>query len=231
MADDRYTLRSIYLQGLDLRSRDDPHEYWMPEQIVTEFSNVEIVDALHYLGEKGLAEVLYSGGDYGIAPARITWQGQDFLQQASTYVESHGDLASLARATINYTTNNTTNNTTLTNSTATTVTTGGSGHTFSGVFTAIQGPRADEIGDALQHLTAEIADDENLPIHIKEEANEHVQAVGMELSKPESERSVEKIQHRWDRLLSLLPSAPATLDLANTVGKLILAAQGSGLVS
>lgn len=225
MAADRDTLRSMYLQGLDLRSRDDPYEYWMPEQIVTEFSDQEVVDALRYLGEKGLAEVLYSSGDYGIAPARITWQGQDFLRQASTYAGSRGELASLARATINYTTNNTT----VTNSTVAAVTTGGTGHTFSGVFTTIQGPRGNEIGEALQRLSAEIAGDKNLPVHIKEEANEHLQAVSTELSKPESERNPEKIQHRWDRLLGLLPSAPAALDLANTAGKLILAAQASGL--
>jgi len=221
MANERDARRLMYLQALDQRSELEPYEYWDPHNLVEGYTDPQIQDALNYLEQKGLAEVLHAGGDFGLSAARITAFGQDFLSTAQSYTNDP-TLGGLARATITVH-HNTTN---ITGSTVGTLASGGSGHTLSGNVTIINHPQAEALTEALQRLGAGIEADATLPAHIKEEAGEGVEAVTKELAKPESEQNQEKIKHRWERVSTLVASAPPLLELMNTAAKVLFLSHG-----
>lgn len=73
-------LRRMYLEGLELRYRDSPHEYWPPNTVVQGFEEWEITDALEYWRDLGFIEIFAQSGDQGMWGARITSRGRTYLR-------------------------------------------------------------------------------------------------------------------------------------------------------
>ncbi len=88
MADDRQVTRMKYLRALDQKSQDEPYAHWEPDKLVDGYTDTQVQDALRYLEEKGYAEIHHSIGDRGLAPARITASGQDFLNTQARALSS-----------------------------------------------------------------------------------------------------------------------------------------------
>lgn len=217
MTDDRDKRRLMYLQALDERSHEDPYAHWEPHELVENYTESQIQDALQYLEAKDFIEVQHSIGDHGLSDARITAYGQDFLSNAQSFT-SDRSLGGLARAAV------TINNTTFAGPNFGQSVSGGTGHTFSGAI--INHPQADALRDAFHAFDATLAQDGTLPAHLKEEVGEQVQVVRAELAKPLAEQNKEKIASRWERVSDLIRSAPPLLEIGATIGRLLVMAHG-----
>ncbi|MDB5057815.1 MAG: hypothetical protein JWO59_1287 [Chloroflexi bacterium] len=223
MTVDRNQARMTLLRALDNASYQDPYEYWEPAYLETGLTELQLVDAIRNLSEKGLIEALHSLGDQGLAASRITALGQDFINDLDRY-SSDSNLGSLARAgiTIHH------NTTTIADSTVGIVSSGGSSNTFSGTVTIIHHPQADALRRGFQDFDAALAQAATLDEDEKDEIRQNVQVVCKELAKPPEDQRQEVIERRWRRVESLTVVAAPLLEIASTIGKALLMAHGAG---
>lgn len=219
MANERDSRRLMYLQALDEKSHEDPYSHWEPHELVENYTEPQLQDALQYLEAKEFIEVQHSLGDHGLSDARITAYGQDFLSNAQSFT-SDRSLGSLARAAV------TINNTTITGSTVGQIASGGTGHTFSGAVTIINHPQADALRAAFQAFDAALAQDTTLDDDEKDEIAQHVGTVRSELAKSPDEQDKEKIARRWERVTAMIAFAAPILEIGSTISKLLLAPHG-----
>jgi hypothetical protein len=220
MATERDNRRFMYLQALDERSHEDPYAHWEPQDLVENYTEPQIQDALQYLEEKRFIEVNHSLGDRGLSDARITAHGQDFLSNAQSFTTDRA-LGSLAQAAVTY------NTTHITNSTVGNLASGGTGHTFSGAVTITNHPQADALRDAFHAFDAALAQDTTLDSDEKDEIAQQVETVRKELAKPTNEQDKKKIGRRWDRVTTLVAFTAPVLEIGVTISKLLLLPHGS----
>ncbi len=201
------------------RAARDPDGVWWPNDLVENYTDSQIQDAVQYLEEKGFIDVVHSAGDRGLSAAQITAHGQDFLSNAESFT-SDRSLGGLARAAV------TINNTTITGSTVGQIASGGTGHIFSGAVTIINHPQADALRDAFQAFDAALAQDTTLDDDEKDEIAQYVGTVRSELAKSPDEQDKKKIARRWERVTAMIAFAAPILEIGSTISKLLLAPHG-----
>jgi len=219
--DELYDGISAYLTELDRRSRIAADDFWTPSEIVKDPPSIynELRLILEELSSYHLIETQIEMGDQGLWAARITPAGRHLLRNAKALQnDPDGLVAGVARSV-------TINNTTITGSTVGNLASGGTDVTFSGAMSIIQHPQAKLLESAFKDLDTALAQDTITPPYVKAEAADHIKSVRAELAKPPGEADQDVVDHRWNRVTSLL-NTPTVAQIVGVIGKAIISAHG-----